>query len=170
MHLILAKHPQNAVMGALRSSVTKMLQSNLVRLGGLLAIASGCAVAYFFIFTPYQESLRGETVSISLHALVFVPFSIPWGLFLLVCGDEVPYRNPETMTFTRAGWALMSVVAMLSLALFVWYTCVFQPVPTWRHERPCLHIGVGARGTLLSVAQLDHGPSHMIALANVHNP
>ena len=42
---------------------------------------------------------------------MLVPAAAVFGLFLLIFGDSVPYRNAERQNFTFAGWLLMLAVA-----------------------------------------------------------
>ena len=97
------------------------------RLGGLLCLAIGLAAGWWGIWQPYQQALAGAAeVQYSLKVFVLVPVALIFGLFFVIVGDSVPYRNAEAQTFTPAGWLLMAIVAIGSGAAFWWFKQAFE--------------------------------------------
>jgi len=43
------------------------------------------------------------------------------GDFFIIGGAKWPYRNVETKSLTRAGWVLMTIVALAAAAGFFWF-------------------------------------------------
>lgn len=99
----------------------------LYRLGGLLCLAIAAGFGWFFIWLPLQAARAAEPeVEYSIKAFVLVPFAAVFGLFFLIFGDSVPYRNAEKQNFTAAGWALVLVAAVVSGAAFWWFKAQFD--------------------------------------------
>lgn len=96
------------------------------RLGGLLCIAIALGAGWWGIWQPYQEALAGvPEVRYSIKVFVLVPAALVFGLFFLLVGDSVPYRDAAAQKLTPAGWLLMLVVALGSGAGFWWFKQAF---------------------------------------------
>lgn len=101
--------------------------SILYRLGGLLCLAIAAGFGWFFIWLPLEAArAAAPEVEYSIKAFVLVPFAAVFGLFFLIFGDGVPYRNAEKQNFTAAGWALVLVAALVSGAAFWWVKAQFD--------------------------------------------
>lgn len=99
----------------------------LYRLGGLICLAAAAAFGWFFIWLPLQQAqAHAPEVEYSIKAFVFVPFAAVFGLFFLLLGDSVPYRNVEKQNFTAAGWILMLIALAASGAGFWWFKMQFD--------------------------------------------
>ncbi|MCW1430142.1 hypothetical protein [Novosphingobium sp. JCM 18896] len=96
--------------------------ANIVhRLGGLLCLAIAAGFGWFLIWQPLQQAeAHVPTVEYSLKAFVLVPFAAVFGLFFLLVGNSVPYRNVEKQNLTPAGWILFAIAAAVS-GLAFWY-------------------------------------------------
>src|SRR5579864_1971291 len=96
--------------------------SNLrYRLGGLLCLAAAAAFGWFFIWQPLQQAqAHQQEVEYSIKAFVFVPFAAVFGVFFLLFGDSVPYRNVAKQTPTTAGMILF-LIAMAAGGLSFWW-------------------------------------------------
>lgn len=103
------------------------MASNLLhRLGGLLCLAIAAGFGCYFIWLPLQEAqAQAAEVHYSIKAFVLVPFSAVFGLFFLLFGDSVPYRNVEKQSFTAAGWILVLLAAGASGLSFWWFKAQF---------------------------------------------
>jgi hypothetical protein len=99
----------------------------LHRLGGLFCLAIAAAAGWFFIWLPLEQARAGAAeVEYSIKAFVFVPFAAVFGLFFLLFGDSVPYRNAARQNFTAAGWLLFLIAAAASGAGFWWFKAQFD--------------------------------------------
>ena len=97
------------------------------RLGGLLCLVIAGGAGWWGIWMPWQAAIAGAPeVSYSIKTFVLVPAAAVFGLFLLIFGDNVPYRNAERQNFTFAGWLLMLAVAGASLGGFWWFKAQFD--------------------------------------------
>jgi hypothetical protein len=97
------------------------------RLAGLVCIAIAGAAGWWGIWQPWQAALAHEPqVHYSLKVFVLVPVAAVFGLFFLIFGDSVPYRNPEKQSFTAAGWLLMLAVLLASGVTFWWFKAQFD--------------------------------------------
>ena len=96
------------------------------RIGGLLCLALAAAFGWFFIWRPLEAvHAHAAEVEYSIKAFVLVPFSAVFGLFFLLFGDSVPYRNVEKQSFTAAGWILVLLAAGASGLSFWWFKAQF---------------------------------------------
>lgn len=99
----------------------------LYRLGGLICLAVAAAFGWFFIWLPLQAAqAHAPEVDYSIKAFVLVPFAAVFGLFFLLFGDSVPYRNVEKQTPTGAGWLLFLVAGLASGVGFWWFNSRFE--------------------------------------------
>ena len=99
-----------------------MSGSILARLGGLLCLAVALGFGWFFIWEPFQAARAGAPeVEFSTKAFVLVPFAAVFGLFFVIFGDSVPYRNVEKQTPTAAGWILFLIAAAAGGLGFWWF-------------------------------------------------
>ena len=97
------------------------------RLGGLLCIAAGVALAWWGIWLPLEAArAHAPEVHYQISIFVAVPAAIVGGLYLLIAGARSPYRNVEKQTPTPAGWALFAAIAICSAASFYWLTSTFD--------------------------------------------
>lgn len=94
----------------------------LYRLGGVAIIGIGLAFGWLEILRPLQAAMRhAPEVRYSTKIFVLVPVCLVFGAFFLIGGAKWPYRDVERKTLTPAGWALMVVIAIASLASFFWF-------------------------------------------------
>lgn len=94
----------------------------LHRLGGLLCLLLAAAVGWWGIWLPLQDAASAApTIKSTTTPFVLVPLATVFGLFFLLFGDSVPYRDPARQTFTKAGWVLMLLATLASGAGFWWY-------------------------------------------------
>jgi hypothetical protein len=99
----------------------------LFRIGGLICLAAALAFGWFFIWEPLQQARAGAPeVEYSIKAFVFVPFAAVFGLFFVLFGDSVAYRNVEKQTPTLAGWVLFLIAGGASAVSFWWFQAQFD--------------------------------------------
>ena len=112
-----------------RMSTTEDTMSNdlKTRLGGLLAIAIGAAVFWFFILWPLQRAQAGvEQINLELKAFALVPLCLVFGLAFLVLGDRFDYRTAKHDNLTPRGWAFFVVVMALTGLGYWWFSSQFS--------------------------------------------
>jgi hypothetical protein len=99
----------------------------MARLGGLVCIALAAGCAWFFIWLPLEAArAHSPEVQFSTKAFVLVPFAAVFGLFFMIFGDSVEYRNAEKQFPTAAGWVLF-LLAMVAGGLgFWWFDAQFE--------------------------------------------
>lgn len=99
----------------------------LYRIGGLFCLVAALAFGWFFIWQPLQQAqAHAPEVEYSVKAFVFVPFAAVFGVFFLIFGDSVEYRNVEKQTPTAAGWVLFLIAAAASGLGFWWFDAQFS--------------------------------------------
>ena len=99
----------------------------LYRIGGLFCLAVAAGFGWFFIWQPLQQAqAHAPEVEYGIKAFVLVPFAAVYGLFFLIFGDSVPYRNHEKQNFTLAGWLLFLIAAVASGVGFWWFDAKFD--------------------------------------------
>ena len=104
-----------------------MLENMVYRIGGLICMAVAVAFGWFLIWEPLLAALAHEPkVEYSIKAFVLVPFAAVFGLFFLLFGNSVPYRNVEKQTPTAAGWLLFLIAAAASGFSFWWFKAQFD--------------------------------------------
>lgn len=104
-----------------------MSGSILARLGGVLCLAVALGFGWFLIWEPLQAARAGVSeVEFSTKAFVLVPFAAVFGLFFVIVGDSVPYRNVEKQTPTAAGWILLLIAAIAGGFGFWWFDREFD--------------------------------------------
>jgi hypothetical protein len=92
----------------------------LHRLGGLLALGVGLALAWWGILSPLEAArAHAPQVSYDIKLFVLAPLVIVFGLFFLLAGDRVPYRKPAEQKLTTVGWILMAVVTVAAFGSYV---------------------------------------------------
>lgn len=98
----------------------------LARIGGLICLVVAAAFGWFAIWLPLQEAqTHAPNVEYNLKAFVLVPFAAVFGIYFLIFGDSVPYRNIEKQNLTTAGWLLFLVAAAASGFTFWWFKAQF---------------------------------------------
>jgi hypothetical protein len=104
------------------------MSANIVyRIGGLICMATAAVFGRFFIWLPLLAAQAHEAkVEYNVKIFVLVPFAAVFGLFFLIFGDKVPYRNVEKQTFTAAGWLLFLVATVASGLSFWWFKAQFD--------------------------------------------
>jgi hypothetical protein len=99
----------------------------MARLGGLLALAVALGFGWFFIWEPLQAAqAHAPEVQFSTKAFVLVPFAAVFGVFFVIFGDSVPYRNVEKQVPTAAGWVLVLIAAVVGGIGFWWFDAKFD--------------------------------------------
>lgn len=99
----------------------------LSRIGGVVCLVLAAAFGWFFIWQPLEQArAHAPEVEYSIKAFVFVPFAAVFGLFFLIFGDSVEYRNIEKQTPTAAGWILFLVAAAAGGLGFWWFQAQFD--------------------------------------------
>ena len=99
----------------------------LYRIGGLVCLAIAAGFGWFVIWQPLQDAqAHAPEVRQSIKAFVLVPFAAVFGIFFLIFGGSVPYRNVEKQTPTAAGWVLFIVAAAASGIGFWWFKAQFD--------------------------------------------
>ncbi|MDR2858349.1 MAG: hypothetical protein LBV50_10950 [Novosphingobium sp.] len=97
------------------------------RLGGLLCLAIAAGFGWFFIWQPLQAAqAHAPEVGYSIKAFVLVPVAAVFGVFFLIFGGSVPYRNAEKQTPTAAGWILFLAAALAGGIGFWWFDAKFD--------------------------------------------
>jgi len=96
-----------------------MIRDLLHRLGGLVALGLGLATAWWGILSPLEAArAQAPEVHYDIKLFVLAPLLLIFGLFFLLVGDRVPYRNPEQRKLTVVGWILMAVVAVAAFGSY----------------------------------------------------
>ncbi|WP_117195992.1 hypothetical protein [Rhizobium terrae] len=91
------------------------------RLGGLLVLLVGAAVAWVAIWQPlHQAQLGADTVAWMPRIVVLLAVCAVFGLYFLLTGNRYPYRDVERRTLTTAGWILFAITAAAAIAGFFW--------------------------------------------------
>jgi hypothetical protein len=99
----------------------------LHRIGGLVCLAVAAGFGWFFIWQPLQQAqAHAPQVEYSIKAFVLVPFAAVFGLFFLLFGDSVPYRNVAKQTPTAAGWILFLLAMAAGGLAFWWFSAQFD--------------------------------------------
>ena len=97
------------------------------RLFGLICLAVAAGAAWLGIWEPLQAASAQEPgVRYRIGVFVLVPAAAIFGLFFLVFGNSVPYRNAERQSFTATGWMLMALVLAGSGVGFWWFKARFE--------------------------------------------
>jgi hypothetical protein len=92
------------------------------RVGGLVLIAIGCAVGWFFLIQPLHEAQAGVAeVRYQLKTFLVVPACVVFGLAFVAMGARLNYRNVEEKTLTPTGWILFAIVTLLTAAGYWWF-------------------------------------------------
>jgi UDP-N-acetylmuramyl pentapeptide phosphotransferase/UDP-N-acetylglucosamine-1-phosphate transferase len=136
-----------------------MGSSIMARLGGLLSIAVAVAFGWFFIWEPLQAAqAHAPKVDFSTKAFVLVPFAAVFGVFFVIFGDSVPYRNVEKQVPTAAGWVLVLIAAVVGGIGFWWFNAKFD------------ELGYAMPGQYPSHQQLTPLPNGMPTLSTPDRP
>jgi len=97
------------------------------RLFGLLGLAIAAGAFWFSVLLPLEAMRAHEPhVRYSLAAFVFVGFASTFGLFFVLFGSAIPYRDADRGRPTAAGWALAIVSTVLTGALYWWAKTQFE--------------------------------------------
>lgn len=99
-----------------------MSQDLKTRLGGVLVLALGAVIGWYFILGPLHQAQAGApTVRYSLKAMVLVPGCLVFGLAFLFGGDKLPYRDAERKRLTPIGWVLVAIFAAVAALCYWWF-------------------------------------------------
>ena len=97
------------------------------RLGGLFILAVGLGLGWWQIWQPYQAALAQEPlVRYSTKIFILVPICLVFGLFFLLAGDRVQYRDEERQRLTTVGWLLFAVALILGAGGWWWLSEMFD--------------------------------------------
>lgn len=95
-------------------------------MGGILLIALGAGMTYFFAIRPIQELLATNHTTYYVKGVIIGPLCVYIGVLALTgkFGDgELRKLNAKGKpTFTRKGWiAVAGAVVVIALTLVAWY-------------------------------------------------
>ena len=97
------------------------------RLFGLIFLLIAAGAAWWGIWEPLQAAQAQEPdVRYRIAVFVLVPFAAVFGLFFLIFGSSVPYRDAARQSLTRAGWVLVLLAATGSGVGFWWFKARFN--------------------------------------------
>ena len=89
---------------------------------GLACLVVAVAAAWWGIWEPLRAAEAGaERVRYSISVFVLVPAAGVFGLFFLIAGDRVPYRDGARKIPTPTGWVLLLLMAAGSAAGYAWF-------------------------------------------------
>lgn len=92
------------------------------RAGGLLLLALGVAIAWFFLLRPLQAAQAGAAeIHYQLKAFLLVPACLVFGLAFAAAGARLNYRDAAQKKLTATGWILFAIVAVLTAAGYWWF-------------------------------------------------
>ena len=92
----------------------------LGRLLGLLILAIGLGVLYYFLLLPLQQAQAGVAeIRYSLRA--FFPLCVVFGLAFMIGGSNLNYRNVEAKSLNPLGWTLFGLVVVLTGLGWWWF-------------------------------------------------
>ena len=92
------------------------------RLVGFVCLLVAVGAAWWGIWETLQAAASHDgPVRYSLAVFVLVPAAGVFGLFFLIFGSSVPYRDAGKQNFTTAGWILVLLMAAASGAGFWWF-------------------------------------------------
>jgi predicted acyltransferase len=96
------------------------------RLAGLLFFAAGGALGWWGIWLPLQAA-RAQVPEVRYHLEIFalVPLTLVFGLFLVIAGDKLPYRDAARNRLTPTGWMLFAIIAICAAGSFFWLKSSF---------------------------------------------
>lgn len=93
-----------------------------LRLAGVVALALGAALAWFFVLGPLRDAQAGAPeISYSTKAFILVPFCAVFGLAFLLFGERFSYRDVQKNRLTRAGWVGFAIAAALAAGGWWWF-------------------------------------------------
>ena len=73
------------------------------------------------------QAARAQMPEVRYHLEIFVlvPLTLVFGLFLLIAGDKLPYRDPARNRLTPTGWVLFAIIAICAAGSFFWLKSTF---------------------------------------------
>ncbi|MCB2059696.1 MAG: hypothetical protein R3E09_07620 [Novosphingobium sp.] len=99
----------------------------LPRLFGLLLVAVASGATWWGIWGPLQAAVAQEPhVRYDLKVFVLVPFAAVFGLFLVMFGSSIPYRNTQRHSPTTAGLVLLLIAGAASGGCYWWAKSRFE--------------------------------------------
>jgi hypothetical protein len=99
-----------------------VLQDIKARLGGLVLIALGLGLGWFFLLEPLQQARHGaHEVNYSLKAFFAVPACLIFGAAFVLLGSRLRYRDNAHRSFTAVGWVLFGLVLLATATGFWWF-------------------------------------------------
>lgn len=91
------------------------------RLGGFGLLLLAAVTLWLFVVTPLQQANQGQhSIQTYYIPLLGIGLFVPIGLFLLIAGCRIPYRDPETRKLRPVGWLLVLTGLASTGALWWW--------------------------------------------------
>jgi hypothetical protein len=99
-----------------------MWQDLKARLGGLVLIALGLGLGWYFVLWPLQEARQGAPeVRYFLKIFAIVPLCVICGLSFVLLGERLKYADASRQNLTVTGWFMFVLVAAVTAAGFLWF-------------------------------------------------
>ncbi|WNJ92128.1 hypothetical protein [Bosea sp. 685] len=99
-----------------------MWQDLKARLGGLVLIALGLGLGWYFVLGPLQEARQGvPEVRYFLKIFAIVPLCIICGLGFVLFGERLKYADASRQNLTATGWFMFVLIAVATAAGFWWF-------------------------------------------------
>jgi hypothetical protein len=97
------------------------------RLGGLACLAGGAGFGWWGIWLPYQAARAHDPqVEYQMKIFILVPMLLVFGIFFVIFGSRISYRNAQEQRLTTAGWILMAIVTITSGLSIWWFDSLFK--------------------------------------------
>jgi hypothetical protein len=91
------------------------------RLGGMALLLLAAASVWAFVVSPLRQAAQGrDSIEFFYTPLLGIGLFLPMGLFLLIAGNRIPYRDAATYKMKPVGWAILLVGLALAGGLWWW--------------------------------------------------